>query len=108
MRGARCRHQRIFLGKRFNFLLRQGVALTGPLASVVGHDFRWQTFLIANESPGSGLFHWSVEAGGAVGVNLSGDKDYLHGVDLGDVFVGGSDVVGQNVSGFKVNFGFRF
>jgi hypothetical protein len=91
-----------------NFLMRQGVALTGPLASIVGHDLRWQTFIIANESPGGGLFHWSIEAGGAVGVNLSGDKDFLRGVDLGDVFVGGSYVVGQNVSGFKVNFGFKF
>lgn len=91
-------------------VLRAGVRVDGPLGfSVADTPLRWQTFAVGNyETAAFGLFPWSVETGVAVGADLDRLGRRLIGFDPGEFFVGVSYLFGENLSGVRANFGFRF
>jgi hypothetical protein len=91
-------------------VLRAGLRADGPLGvSVAGTGLRWQTFAVGNyETATNGLFPWSVETGVAVGADLDRLGRRLLGFDPGELYVGVSYLLGENLSGVRANFGFRF
>ena len=91
-------------------MLRGGLRADGPLGfSVAGTGLRWQTFAVGNyETATNGLFPWSVETGVAVGADLDRLGRRLLGFDPGELYVGVSYLFGENLSGVRANFGFRF
>ena len=99
-----------FTGWYDSMLYREGIEMTGPLhAKAFNHDLKWQTYLVANQAPGNvGLYHWAFEAGVAIGVNASDAKNLLFGFDPGDLFIGVAYVIGDHISGAKLNLGLRF
>ena len=91
-------------------ILRAGLSIDGPLS--LGFrtvELRWQAFAVGNYSiEDVGLFRWTAEFGAAVGVDLGPIGRRTLGVDPGELFVGASYIVGENLSGVRGNFGFRF
>jgi hypothetical protein len=72
-------------------------------------ELRWQSFIIGNYSTAAiGLFPWSIELGVAVGAELGALGRSLVGFDPGEFYVGASYITGENFSGVRANFGFRF
>jgi hypothetical protein len=91
-------------------LIRAAVRVDGPLGvSLARTDLRWQAFVVGNYNTSSvGLFPWSVELGAAIGADFGRLGRSLVGFDPGELYVGASYITGENLSGFRVNFGFRF
>jgi hypothetical protein len=91
-------------------ILRAGMSVDGPLGlNLHTMELRWQTFLVGNYSTADiGLFRWTVELGAALGIDLGPIGRRTLGVDPGDLFVGASYIFGENLSGVRGNFGFRF
>jgi hypothetical protein len=91
-------------------VLRAGIRVDGPLGYRLGvTELRWQSFVIGNYSTaGIGLFPWSIELGVAVGAELGALGRRLVGFDPGEFYVGASYITGENFSGVRANFGFRF
>jgi autotransporter-like protein len=91
-------------------VLRAALRVDGPLGiTAAGTDLRWQTFVVGSyETSTHGLFPWSMELGAAVGAELGRLGRSLLGFDPGEFYVGASYLFGENLSGVRANFGFRF
>lgn len=91
-------------------VLRAALRVDGPLGLRLGStELRWQGFVVGNYSTAAiGLFPWSVEMGLAVGAGLGAVGRRLVGFDPGEAFIGASYITGENFSGVRANFGFRF
>jgi hypothetical protein len=91
-------------------VLRAALRADGPLGYRMGTTkLRWQSFVVGNYSTaGIGLFPWSIELGVAVGAELAALGRSLVGFDPGEFYVGASYITGENLSGVRANFGFRF
>lgn len=91
-------------------LLRAATRVQGPLGRQVADlPLLWQGFVVAAyEASDQALFPWSVEIGGALGVDAGPVGRRLAGFDPGSFFLGASYIVGKNLQGVRANFGFRF
>jgi hypothetical protein len=91
-------------------VLRAALRADGPLGYRLGTtELRWQSFVVGNYSTASvGLFPWSIELGVAVGAELGALGRSLVGFDPGEFYIGASYITGENLSGVRANFGFRF
>jgi hypothetical protein len=91
-------------------VLRAALRADGPLGYRMGTTkLRWQSFVVGNYSTaGIGLFPWSIELGVAVGAELAALGRSLVGFDPGEFYVSASYITGENLSGVRANFGFRF
>jgi hypothetical protein len=91
-------------------LLRAAVRVEGPLGlELVGTALRWQGFVVGAYEPSRlALFPWSVEIGAALGADFGPLGRRTVGIDPGPLFLGASYIVGENLQGVRVNFGFRF
>jgi hypothetical protein len=90
-------------------LVRSALRVEGPLDyRLLGLDLYWQGFVAgAYEVSQNSLFPWAVEVGAALGADF-GPAGRRIGLDPGKMFLGASYVVGENLQGFRVNFGYRF
>ena len=90
-------------------LVRTAMRVEAPLdRQLFGLDLFWQGFVAgAYEASQNSLFPWAVEVGGAIGADF-GPPGRRIGLDPGRMFLGASYVVGENLQGFRVNFGYRF
>ena len=86
-------------------ILRAGLSIDGPLGlSLRTVELRWQAFVVGNDSVEDvGLFRWTAEFGAAVGADLGPIGRGTLGVDPGELFVGASYIVGENLSGVRGN-----
>jgi hypothetical protein len=91
-------------------VLRAGLRADGPLGYRLGvTELRWQSFVVGNYSTADiGLFPWSIELGVAMGAELGALGRSLVGFDPGEFYIGASYITGENFSGVRANFGFRF
>jgi hypothetical protein len=91
-------------------IFRAGMSVDGPLGLYIRTlELRWQAFVVGNYSTADiGLFRWTAELGAAVGIDLGPIGRRTLGVNPGELFVGASYIIGENLSGVRGNFGFRF
>lgn len=90
-------------------LVRTAMRVEGPLErQLLGLDLYWQGFVAGSyEVSQNSLFPWSVEVGAALGADF-GPPGRRIGLNPGRLFLGTSYVVGENLQGFRINFGYRF